>query len=126
MKNFTLKCSTLAIMLTSSVGIANAQWTFTNGNNLLHSDAGAAGSNAGTHSGNTVIVVDIDNNGFDDIAKLDENRYLDIEYQQPNGTFVFANNVFDIGAAGVDIWGGSMADVDHNGYKDFLYGGWGA
>ncbi len=125
MKNFTLKITTLIAFSVGTLGVSFAQMTFTNGNSVLHTDAGVAGSNGGVHSGNTVLIVDIDNNGLDDIAKLDENRYLDIEYQQVGGTFVHANNVFDVGSSGDNIWGASMADVDHNGMKDFLYAGWG-
>lgn len=125
MKTFTMKSGMLSTLtlLSGLVGI-QAQITFEQGNNLLHSTTGTAGTNSGNNSGNTVIVCDIDNNGFDDIAKLDGNQTLDIEYQQPDGSFIFANNVFTI-SSGVNIWGGSMADVDHNGYKDFLYAGWG-
>jgi hypothetical protein len=106
-------------------GTGYSQIKFTNANSVLHGQTGTLGSNSGNHSGNTVLVVDVDNNGLDDIAKLDENRYLRIEYQQGGGTFNIANSVFDIGSGNEDIWGASMADVDHNGYKDFLYAGWG-
>ena len=94
MKIFTKKFTILIAILLGSFGINQAQISFTNTNTVLHSQAGVLGSNASVHSGNTVIVVDIDNNGLDDIAKLDENRYLDIEYQQTGGTFTFADNVF--------------------------------
>jgi len=124
MKTFTIKLTACIIAITGICASSYAQFTFSNANSRLHSDAGVAGSNTGVHSGNTVIVVDIDNNGLDDIAKLDENSNLDIEYQQQGGTFTFANDVFVV-SSGVNIWGGSMADVDHNGYKDFLYAGWG-
>lgn len=105
--------------------LAYSQIKFVNANSVLHSETGALGSNTNVRSGNTLIVVDVDNNGLDDIAKLDNNRYLRIEYQQGGGTFTIANSVFDIGAGNDDIWGASMADVDHNGYKDYLYAGWG-
>jgi len=127
MKTSTIKLTTLLTFGVGVLGISNAQqFKFSDASSVLHSQTGTLGSNAGVHSGNAVIVVDIDNNGLDDIAKLDENRYLRIEYQQGGGTFSIANSVFDIGAGNDDIWGGSMADVDHNGYKDYLYAGWGA
>src|SRR5688572_3024072 len=124
MKTSTIKITLVSLSL-GLAGIANAQMKFTNANSVLHSQTGVLGSNGGVHSGNTCIVVDVDNNGMDDISKLDENRYLRIEYQQGGGTFTIANSVFDIGAGNDDIWGASMADVDHNGYKDYLYAGWG-
>lgn len=105
--------------------VGNAQIKFVNANSVLHSETGTVGSNGNIHSGNTMVVVDVDNNGMDDIAKLDENRYLRIEYQSGGGNFTIANSVLDIGAGNDDIWGASMADVDHNGIKDYLYAGWG-
>src|SRR6187549_360655 len=104
MKNFTKKISSLTLILLGGFGFLQAQISFTNSNSLLHSQSGTLGSNASVHSGNTVIVVDIDNNGLDDIAKLDENSNLDIEYQQPGGTFIHANDVFVI-PSGINIWG---------------------
>jgi len=124
MKTFTKKVSTLSLIFLAGLGVTQAQISFTNSNSVLHSQTGTLGSNASVHSGNTVIVVDINGDGLDDIAKLDENRYLDIEYQQVGGTFTLANDVISI-SSGINIWGASMADVDHNGYKDFLYAGWG-
>ncbi|MBC7863319.1 MAG: VCBS repeat-containing protein [Bacteroidia bacterium] len=92
-------------------------------NNLLHSETGAVGSNANVRSGNSVAVVDVNNDGLDDIVKLDGNRYVRIEYQQVGGTF----NHVNVGDFGVTSgWGMSLADVDHNGYKDILYAGWGS
>lgn len=94
-----------------------AQFSFTNGNTKLHSDAGISGSNADQRSGNSVTVVDINNDGLDDILRLDDNQYVRIEYQQIGGTFNYVY-VGDIGNVGP--WGMSAADVDHNGYKDIL------
>lgn len=125
MKTSTLNLSSLLVVCIGTIGLGHTQMNFSNANGRLHSQTGVAGSNAGIHSGNTVVVVDVDNNGLDDISKLDENRYLRIEYQQGGGAFTIANAVFDIGAGNDDIWGASMADVDHNGYKDYLYAGWG-
>ena len=95
-----------------------SQITFTNSSTLLHSDAGVAGSNAGNRCALAMAVVDVNNDGYDDIVKMDNNRYVRIEYQQPNGSFVYAY----IGDFGTNsCWGMSVGDVDHNGYKDVLY-----
>lgn len=100
-----------------------AQISFTNKNSLLHSETGVLGSNGSVRSANSVAIVDINGDGLDDIIKLDGNRYLRIEYQQVGGTFTHAN----IGDFGVtSAWSMCVADVDHNGYKDVLYGGWGS
>jgi hypothetical protein len=97
-----------------------AQISFTNSSSLLHSDAGVAGSNANNRSGNAVCIVDVDHNGLDDIVKMDNNRYVRIEYQQPGGTFNY-QYIGDFGTT--NCWGMSAGDVDHNGYKDILFNG---
>ncbi|MDP2386758.1 MAG: FG-GAP-like repeat-containing protein [Bacteroidota bacterium] len=100
----------------------NAQITFTNKNNLLHSETGVLGSNASVRSGNSVAIVDVNGDGLDDVVKLDQNRYVRIEYQQAGGTFTqqYIGDFVD-----EDGWAMCLADVDHNGYKDVLYCGWG-
>jgi hypothetical protein len=97
----------------------NAQFSFTNKNTSLHSDAGTLGSNSGVHSGNSVAVVDMNNDGLDDIVKLDENSSVQIEYQQPGGTFTLVQ-AGDFGIT--DCWAMVCGDVDRNGYKDVLVG----
>lgn len=120
MKTFTRKISTLSLLLLSGLGATHAQITFTNGNSVLHNQAGTVGSNANIHSGNAMCVVDVDNNGLDDIIKLDENTDVKIEYQQAGGTFTHQV----IGSFSTsNCWGISAADVDHNGYKDILFNG---
>jgi hypothetical protein len=123
MKRKLLKTTGLLSCAILISGSAMGQINFVNRNTLLHSQTGVVGSNTGTRSGNTVLVTDVNFDGFDDIVKLDNNRYLRIEYQQAGGTFTH-QDIGDFGAND-NIWGASMADVDHNGYKDFLYGGWG-
>lgn len=97
-----------------------AQISFSNANNLLHSETGVLGSNANIRSGNAVCVIDVDGNGLDDIVKMDNNRYVHIEYQQPGGSFIH-QYIGDFGSN--NCWGMAVADVDHNGYKDILYNG---
>ncbi|MFN6039245.1 MAG: FG-GAP-like repeat-containing protein [Bacteroidota bacterium] len=101
----------------------SAQISFTNANSVLHSETGVLGSNANVRSGNSVAITDVNFDGLDDLVKLDGNRYVRIEYQQVGGTFTHVN-VGDFGTS-VNGWSITMADVDHNGYKDILYGGWG-
>jgi hypothetical protein len=119
MKTFTKKISSLSLIFLAGFGVAQAQITFTNQNASLHTDAGVAGANTNNRSGNAVCIVDVDNNGLDDVVKLDNNQYLRIEYQQAGGTFTYVY----VGDCGVSsLWGMSMSDVDHNGYKDLLFG----
>ena len=101
-----------AIASTLFLGIAtsNAQFSFTNKNSLTP---------IATHSGCCVTVVDINNDGLDDIVKMDGGTTLVIEMQNRNGTYTHYN-LGNIGAGG--IWGMAVADVDHNGWKDVACG----
>jgi hypothetical protein len=121
MKTFTHTSKNLLALCVAGFGLINAQITFTNSNSLLHSDAGVAGSNSGNRSGNAVAVVDVNNDGLDDILRLDNNRYVRIEYQQAGGTFTY-QYIGDFGTS-TSCWGMSSADVDHNGFKDVLFNG---
>ncbi len=100
---------------------ANAQISFTDGNSLLHSETGVLGSNANIFSGNAVCVVDVNGDGYDDIVKLDNARYVRIEYQQAGGTFTH-QYIGDFGNS-TSCWGMSAGDVDKNGYADILFNG---
>lgn len=119
MKTFTKKVSSLFLILLAGLGVTQAQISFTNQNTSLHSQTGTLGTNAQIRSGNAVCIVDVNNDGKDDIVKIDSNRYVSIEYQQAGGTF---NYQYIGDCAHNSLWGMSMADVDHNGMKDILYG----
>ena len=119
-KNFTRVLSLAFIAGVCNVQNTFAQISFSNSNNILHSETGVLGSNGNIRSGNAVCVIDVDGNGLDDIVKMDNNRYVHIEYQQSGGTFVH-QYIGDFGTN--NCWGMAVADVDHNGYKDILYNG---
>jgi len=89
----------------------NAQFAFTNSNSLI--------SNL-TRSGCAISVVDINNDGLDDIVKMDQSESLVIDLQNANGTFTN----YDLGmiTGGSNVWGMALADVDHNGWKDVATG----
>ena len=112
MKKTTLKKS--FVIVTScliSAFSANAQFSFTNSNSLI--------SNL-TRSGCAISVVDINNDGLDDIVKMDQSDVLVIDLQNANGTFTN----YDLGTitGGSNVWGMALADVDHNGWKDVATG----
>lgn len=88
-----------------------AQFAFTNNNALI---------SAVSHSGCAVSVVDINNDGLDDIVKMDASTTLVIDMQKMDGTFTHYN----LGAitGGSRVWGMAVADVDHNGWKDVVTG----
>src|SRR5262245_52387602 len=73
-----------------------------------------------THSGCAVTVVDVNDDGLDDLVKMELSETLVIELQQANGSFTH----YDLGSitGGPNAWGMAVADVDHNGWKDVATG----
>src|SRR3989344_5877377 len=90
---------------------SNAQFGFTNSNSLTP---------IATHSGCAISVVDVNNDGLDDIVKMDQSDVLVIDLQNQNGTFTRYNLGTITG--GTNVWGMALADVDHNGWKDVATG----
>lgn len=90
---------------------ANAQFAFTNSNTLVPT---------ATHSGNSICVADMNNDGLDDIVKMDQSDVLVVQLQNQNGTFTHYNLGTITG--GTNVWGMAVADVDHNGWKDVATG----
>lgn len=88
-----------------------AQFSFTSSNSLISTVS---------HSGNAVSVVDVNNDGLDDIVKMDGATTLVIDLQNMDGTFTHYNLGSITG--GGRVWGMSVADVDHNGWKDVATG----
>lgn len=100
--------SLVAILLVSA--FAKAQVTFTDATNLLE--------NQTLSSGVAMAVTDMNNDKLDDIIRIDNGVNLQIEYQQPDGSFerLIIGNV-------ASPWGMSIADVDQNGFNDIIVGG---
>jgi hypothetical protein len=102
------------ILLLVCIGLpilASSQVTFTNSSTLL--------VNQSLTSGCPIGVTDMNNDGRDDIIRLDDARDLEIEYQNEDGSFTR----YDFGAVGGSQWGLCIADVDENGYNDIFTGG---
>lgn len=93
-----------------SIG-ASAQFSFTNKNSKL--------ANATFHSGCAVTVVDWNNDGLDDIVRMDGGNNVSVEIQNTNGQFI-TRNLGDFGNS--SAWAMSVADFDQNGYKDIVAG----
>ena len=112
MKKNVLILITAAICLgTTFSQSAFAQFSFTNANNRL---------SATSHSGCSVTVVDVNNDGLDDILKMENSIDLVLELQNRDGSF----SRTDLGPIPDNsaVWGMAAADVDHNGWKDVAAG----
>lgn len=72
-----------------------------------------------THSGNCMAVTDMNGDGKDDIAVLDNSSFLKVLYQNMDGTFAG----HDAGSMGVNQWGMAVADLNNDGQKDAFSGG---
>ena len=90
---------------------AQALDPFTNASDTL--------GNSGLSSGVAIGVTDMNADGLDDIVRLDDADSLEIEYQQPDGSFV--NYVF--GNLPGSQWGMALGDYDGNGYVDVFASG---
>ncbi len=111
MKKITLLKS-IAFAAMVCVGYTSkAQFSFANTNSLIPT---------ATHSGCAVTVVDVNNDGLDDMLIMDQSTTLVLELQNQNGTYTRTSLGNISGNAGV--WGMAAADVDHNGWKDVVTG----
>ncbi len=90
---------------------AHALDPFTDGSDLL--------VNADLSSGVAIGVADMNADGLDDIVRLDNTQFLEIEYQQEDGSFTRVEG----GSTGTASWSIAIADYDGNGYNDIFTGG---
>lgn len=76
------------------------------------------------HSGCPVTIIDWNDDGLDDIVRLDWGRYAYVEVQRPGQTY---QSIYfgDLGGSDDWAWAMAVADVDDNGYKDIIAGGYG-
>ncbi len=75
---------------------------------------------SGNYSGVAIAVLDINGDGYDDIARLQDGQMLSIEYQQPDGSF---NTVSGGINANDSEWTMCAGDVDNNGIIDIFTAG---
>lgn len=85
---------------------------------ITFTDSSSNLSNSTLKSGVCIAVVDMNNDGLDDIVRKNSSSNLEIEYQSTSGTFT----KLELGNIG-SLWGFSIADVDQNGYNDIIGGG---
>lgn len=75
-------------------------------------------NNQNSRSGAPMAVADMNADGLDDIVRLDGNRFLEIEYQQEDGSFTISERTDTM----LDSWSLAIADIDGNGYNDIFAG----
>ncbi|MEO0405607.1 MAG: VCBS repeat-containing protein, partial [Bacteroidota bacterium] len=84
--------------------------SFTNSNTLLPNDY---------NSGGCLGVVDMDNDGFDDIILLDNSNELKVLYQTENGFDEMGYGT----VSGASQWGMAIGDCNNDGHADVFCGG---
>ena len=110
MKIFTSYRPLLSVGLALLSISAQAQFAFTNANSKFASQ---------THSGCAVTVVDVNNDGLDDILVMDQSQNLTVRLQNKDASFT----TYPLGQVyGSKVWGMAAADVDKNGWKDVVTG----
>lgn len=111
MVKFTFSRSFIIVSCMLGAVSSFAQFSFTDANSLI---------STATNSGNSISVVDVNNDGLDDLVKMDQSTTLMVDLQNQNGTFTHYNlgNI----TGGSRVWGMALADVDHNGWKDVATG----
>ena len=108
----------LKTMLCAIVGLigfsmtANAQLSFT--------DANAKIGGAGVYSGCSTAITDVNFDGLDDIIRLNNATDIYLELQNRDGSFTHYSITTNGGGS---AWAMTVADVDHNGWKDVVLDG---
>ena len=109
----TYQTTLILSILLAFAGQLHSQFSFTNNTSLLHNPNSF-------ESGVAVAVADMDNDGKDDIIRLDDGNKLSIEYQQGSGQ-PFSHSFL---SASVGLpWALAVADANNDGVCDMIMGG---
>ena len=95
-------------------GLLSAQTFFTNQTRLL--------TPAKHYSGVAIAILDMNGDGRDDVARMDDGNIVSVEHQNAPGQLFSHLAVGPV--AGGSQWGICAADVDNNGMGDLLAGGY--
>lgn len=100
----------LVLILACAIMPAYAQISFTDLSTTL--------GHQNVESGAPMAVVDLNNDGLDDIIRLDRSSKLVVDYQTDNGFIAYY-----YGSVGGSQWSICVADVNQDGFKDIFTGG---
>ena len=110
--NFKSLMGTTALMM----GMLSSQaqlLSFTDSNSKLPNNA------VNYRSGNSVSVADVNNDGLDDIIRLNQSNQINLDIQNINGGYTnYSLGTF----TGGNAWAMTVADLDNNGIKDVIAG----
>ncbi len=112
MNTLHLKNVVIAFILSMTIFTLSAQISFTNQAALF--------ANQDFHSGVPMGVCDMNNDGLDDMIRLDNRDDLYIEFQSADGSFT---SVFLDNYGNNDTWMVTAADVNNDGFNDLMTGG---
>jgi hypothetical protein len=112
MINFKSLMGTTALMM--GMLSSHAQLlSFTDSNSKLPNNA------VNYRSGNSVSVADVNNDGLDDIIRLNQSNQINLDIQNINGGYTnYSLGTF----TGGNAWAMTVADLDNNGIKDVIAG----
>lgn len=103
----------LPLLLIFLIQTTQAQISFTNRNDLL--------SNTDFHSGVAIAVTDMNNDGKDDIVRMDQGYDLTIEYQNQLDEIFTTFNIGNIDNG--SQWSMCVADIHNDGHNEVFAGG---
>lgn len=81
-------------------------------------DSSSLMNNQDSRSGAPMAVADMNGDGLDDIVHFHVARYIEIEYQDEDGSFTIGEELDTM----LFAWSIAIADVDGNGYNDIFTG----